>query len=96
MAAKSIGTIILVIIGILLLPVVFGILGGIFGVIFGVFGAIFGVIGAIFGAIFGIFGWLFDGLFGWNDFHFGHFNFNLITIAIIVLLAAVLAKKRPR
>jgi hypothetical protein len=98
MATKTIGTILLVIICILMLPVALGLLGGVFGIVFGVFGAvfgaIFGLIGGIFGAIFGVFGWIFDGLFGWHDYHF--FDFNIFTIGALVLLVLVLSRKKQR
>ena len=72
MDSKSVATLLIIIVCILLFPVAIGIIGGVFGLvggilgaifgaIGGVIGAIFGVIGAIFGAIFGFIGWLFDG-----------------------------------
>lgn len=102
MATKTLGTIIVVFICILMLPVGLGLIGGVFGIIFGVigavFGAVFGVIGGLFGMVFGFFGWLFDGIFGWGDFGwhgpFGFVESNILTWAIIVLVVALLINKQ--
>ena len=105
MLAKTFGTIVIIFICLLMLPVGIGIIGGIFGVIFGVvgavFGALFGIIGGIFGAIFGFFGWLFEALFGWGDWDFhGPFGFvdcgDVFTWMLIIVVVALLVKsKRP-
>jgi hypothetical protein len=102
MATKTLGTIIVIILCILLFPVGIGIVAGVFGIVIGaiggVFGAIFGMIGGLLGAIFGGIGWFFENLFDW-DFHdgFGLFDVNIFTIAALVILVALLSKnKRTR
>jgi hypothetical protein len=98
MITKTIGTIIVVFLCILMFPVAIALVGGVFGIAAGVIGAVFGaivaVIGAIFGAIFGVFGWIFDRIFGWGDFHwpFGFFHCNFFTLAAIVLVIALVAR----
>jgi hypothetical protein len=97
MITKTLGTIVIVILCILMLPIGIGIIGGIFGIVAGVIGAVFGgiagAIGAVFGAVFGILGWTFDGLFNWH-WPFGFFRCNLFTLIAIVLVVAFLAKSR--
>lgn len=99
MATKTLGTLLIVIVCILLFPIGIGIIGGVFGIVMGAFGAVFGVfagiIGAVFGAIFGVFGWLFEGLFWW-DSDYSFFNFNLITLAAIIILVALLSKNKSK
>jgi hypothetical protein len=96
MATKTLGTILIFIIGIMMLPVVFGIIAGIFGAIIGIFGAvfggIFGAIGGLIGGIAGIFGSLFHGLFGWCHFGFGSNNF--VVFALIIFIVIFLSKNR--
>lgn len=97
MISKTIGTIFIVLICIIMFPVAIGLLGGVFGIIMGVVGAVFGaiagVIGGIFGAIFGVFGWMFDSLFDWHGpFHF--FRCNIFTLAAIVLVVALIVRNR--
>ena len=101
MASKTLGTILIAIICVLLFPVMIGLIGGAFGIVFGVFGAIFGVIfgviGGIFGAIFGMIGGIFDFLFDWDyDFwpDFGFFDFNIFAVAAIVLLVVALTRNK--
>ena len=86
----------LVIVGCLLfMPVALGIIGGVFGAVIGAlgagFGALFGLIGGLFGAIFGLFGWIFDGWFSW-----GFFYCNPVTLFIIVIVAALIAKNQRK
>jgi hypothetical protein len=99
MATKTLGTILIVIVCILMFPVALGILGGVFGIVIGVLGAVFGavggLIGAIFGSIFGIFGWIVDGLFGW-DFPHDFFDFNAFTVAAILILIVILSRNRSK
>ena len=96
MATKTLGTLLIVILCIFLLPVGLGIIGGIFGIVVGVFGAVFGAIAGIFGAIFGVFGWLFDGLFGWCDMDAGFPEFNIFTIAALVLIVFLLSRNKRK
>lgn len=95
MITKTVGTLFIVVICILLFPVAIAILGGMFGIVIGVFGAIFGVIGGLFGAVFGAFGWIFDGIFDWH-WPFGFFNCNFFALAAIVLVVAIIMKSKPR
>jgi hypothetical protein len=100
MLSKTVGTVVIIFICILMFPIAIGLIGGAFGIVVGVigavFGAIFGVIGGLFGAVFGFFGWLLDSLFGWGDMEFhGPFGFvecNVLTWAIIVIVVALLVK----
>jgi hypothetical protein len=93
MITKTLGTILILIVCILVFPVTIAILGGAFGIVAGVFGAVFGgvigAIGAIFGAVFGLIGSLFHGLFNWHHgFNFFHCNmFTLLALTVIVALA---------
>lgn len=97
MVTKTLGTIVIIVLCILLFPVGIGIVAGVFGIVAGVFGAIFGmiggVIGAIFGGIFSVFGWLFDGIFGWH-WPYASFNCSMFALAAIVLIIAVLARSK--
>lgn len=99
MATKTLGTILIVFVCILLFPIGIGILGGVFGIVMGVFGAVFGafagIIGGIFGAIFGVFGWLFEGLFWW-DSDYSFFNFNLFTLTALVFLVVLLSRNKSK
>lgn len=97
MITKTIGTLFIVLICIIMFPVALGLVGGAFGIVIGVIGAVFGAIagaiGGIFGAIFGVIGWMFDGLFNWHGpFHF--FRCNIFTFAAIVLVVALLVRNR--
>jgi hypothetical protein len=102
MATKTLGTVLVVLICILLFPVVIGIIGGAFGIVVGVFGAVFGVfvglIGGIFGAIVGVFGAIFEGLFGWMHWgpHFSFFPSNVFTIAAIVVIVIIAMRLRKK
>ena len=98
---KSLGTLIVVIICILLFTVAIGLIGGLFGIIIGifgaVFGAIFGIIGGIFGAVFGFIGWIFDFIFGFGHHWDGPFNFhdcNIFSWAIVFLIVALIVRTR--
>jgi hypothetical protein len=97
MATKTVGTLLIILVSILLFPVAFGILAGVFGIVFGalaaVFGAVFGILGGIVGAIFGFFGWIFDGIFDW-DFDYGFFDFNPVTIVLVILVVALLTRNK--
>ena len=105
MITKTIGTIIVIFLCILMFPVAIALVGGVFGIAAGVigavFGAIIGVIGAIFGAIFGVLGWIFEGIFGWGwdrdfDWPFNFFNCNIFTLAAIVLVIALVARSKTK
>jgi hypothetical protein len=102
MESKTLSTVLIVILCIIFFPLIIGVVGGAFGIVIGVFGAVFGVIfgvlGGILGAIFSIFGWLFESIFGWGDWdwHFGFFNWNFCTIALIVLIVALAARSKKR
>ncbi len=100
MITKTLGTLAIIIICIMVFPVGLAIVGGVFGIVVGVlgavFGAVFGVIGGIFGAVFGFFGWIFDGLFSWH-WPFGLFDCNFFTFVAIVFVIAMMVKSRsPR
>jgi hypothetical protein len=96
MATKTLGTILIFIVGIMMLPVVFGIIAGLFGAIIGIFGAIFGgiagLIGGFFGMIAGLIGSIFHGLFGWCHFGFGSNNF--LAIALVIFIVVLLSKNK--
>lgn len=93
MISKTIGTIFIVLICIIMFPVALGLLGGVFGIVMGIVGAVFGTMAGAIGAIFGVFGWMFDSLFNWHGpFHF--FRCNIFTFAAIVLVVALLVKDR--
>lgn len=100
MATKTLGTLLIVVLCIFLLPVGLGIIGGIFGIVVGIFGAVFGaiagIIAGIFGAIFGVFGWLFDGIFGWCDMDAGFPEFNIFTLAALVLIVFLLSRNKRK
>jgi hypothetical protein len=97
MASKTLGTVAILIICILMFPIAVGILGGAFGIVMGVFGAVFGVffglLGGVFGAIFGFFGWLFDNFFGWGH-HFHFFNMNFWSVLFLVVIVVLLMKNK--
>ena len=92
---KALGVFLVIVACVLFMPFALGIVGGVFGVLIGafgaVFGAIFGLIGGIFGAIFSVFGWIFDGWFSW-----GFFYCNPVTLFIIVIVAALIAKNQRK
>ena len=108
MDSKTLATLMIVFVCVLLFPVAIGIIGGVFGVvggvigavfgaIAGVFGAIIGVIAAIFGALFGAIGWLFDDHFypwswAWND----HNNEILAILAAVLIVVLMSRSKRQR
>lgn len=97
MIAKTIGTIIIVLLAILMVPVGIGIIGGLFGIVVGIIlaivGSIAGLLGGIFRAIFDVLGWMFHGLFDW-DWPFGFFSSNIFTLAAIVLVIALIARPK--
>ena len=104
MDSKSVTTLLIVIVCILLFPVIIGIIGGIFGIIGGIIGAvfgaiggaigaIFGVIGAIFGALFGAIAWIFDDHFYWDGpFHI--FGSDAAAVVVLVIVIVLLARSR--
>jgi hypothetical protein len=97
MIAKTLGTLVIVFLCILMVPIFFGVLGGIFGVVVGVLGAVVGaiggIIGGIFGAIFGGLGSLFNGLFNWH-LPFGFFSAKIFAIVAIVFVVVMISKSR--
>ena len=106
MDSKTIATIMVVFICVLLFPVAIGIIGGVFGVIGGIiggivgliggiFGAIFGVIGSVFGAIFGIFGWIFGDHYHWHG-PINFFNRDLFVVIALVLFVVFIARSKAR
>ena len=103
MQSKTLTTILIVIICILLFPVVIGIIGGVFGIIGsiigglfgligGVFGALFGIIGGLFGAVFSFIGWIFGFPFHWDGPDF--FHNDLFTVVILVLVIVMISRVR--
>jgi hypothetical protein len=98
MDSKTLATVMLIFIGILLIPVCIGIIGGVFGVIGSVLGAVFGIIGgmlsAIFGVIGGIFGWIFygDNDREWTN-HFFHWDF--FTVFAVALVIILITRRKP-
>lgn len=104
MDPKTLGTIILVFLCVLLLPLGIGVVGGIFGLIGsvigtvfgaigGLIGIVFGLIGGIFGAIFGIFDWIFGGHFH-GHWPFGFLNWNFSALVILVLVILMMARSK--
>lgn len=97
MATKTLSTIMIIVICILLFPIGIGILGGMFGLVVGLagglFGAIVGIFGAMFGLVAGFFGWIFDTLFNWN-FHWFDINFTTVLLIILIILVATRAKSK--
>ena len=77
---------------------VVGIFGGIMGLIGGLFGGIFGLIGGIFGGIMSIIGGIFGAIFGFDSWHMGwdwpHFHFNGYVFFALLIVAALVIKKR--
>ena len=98
--SKTASAILIVIVCLLFFPLVIGIVGGVFGAVFGIIGGIigafFGVLGGLLGAVFGFIGWLFEGIFGWGWDGPFHADWNIFTIAIIVVIIALIAKKSER
>jgi uncharacterized membrane protein len=84
MLTKTLGTVLILIVCIIVLPISIAVIGSVFGILMGVLGAVFGgiigVFGAILGSIFGAVDWLFDGFFHCNVYMIG-------VIAIVVALA---------
>ncbi len=97
MATKTLGTLAIFIICLLLFPVVIGIIGGAFGIVMGVFGAIFGtvfgLIGGLFGIIFGFVGWLFGALVDW-DHSYTFFDLNFGVVILITIIIFLLVKRK--
>lgn len=104
MDSKTLSTVLVVIVCILLFPIIIGIIGGVFGLIGGIvgavfgaitglFGGLFGIIAGFFGAVFGLFAWLFDGDFYWDGpFHI--FGSDVFTVLILVVVIALVARSR--
>jgi hypothetical protein len=104
MDSKTLTTVLIVIICVLLFPFLIGAIGGIVGLIGGIIGAVFGAIGGvigaffgliagIFGAIFGIFSWIFDGDFYWDGpFHI--FGSDVFTVIVLVIIAVLISRSR--
>ncbi len=94
MTSKTITTLLVIILCIILFPIMIGLIGGAFGIVFGVFGAIFGAIagifGAVFGAIGGIFGWIFGGC------HVGLFHWNVVPLLLVIVIIALVAGRSRR
>jgi len=104
MDSKTVTTIALVIVCMLLFPVAIGIVGGVFGVVGGILGGLFGIftglLGAIFGAIAGLFGVAF-GIFGWggaDPWHgsFSFFDRDVLTAIILVVVVVLMTRPRTR
>ena len=97
MDSKTLTTILIVIVCLMLFPVAIGIIGAVFGIIGGVAGGIFGLVTGIFGAMIGAVGAIFGLLFGWIDFDYWNCSFNFfdgdVIAAIILVLAIVLAAR---
>jgi hypothetical protein len=95
MVVKTLGTLFIVLICILMLPIGLGIIGGVFGIVVGVIGAVFGafagIIGGIFGAIFGVFG----SIFHWH-WPFGFFHCNFFTLTTLAVVVALIIKSQSR
>jgi hypothetical protein len=94
MASKTLGTIIILILGICMLPIVFGFVAGIFGAVIGVMGGIIGgiggIIGGIIGGVFGLIGSIFHGIFGC---HFNVAGNDFLAITLVVVIVVLLSKK---
>lgn len=103
MHSKTLTTVLIVIICVLLFPVVIGLIGGVFGIIGSIIGGLFGLIGGVFGAVFGLIGGLFAAVFsfiGWIfgfPFHWdgpGFFHNDLFTVVILVLVIVMISRAR--
>ena len=103
MDSKTLTTLFIVIVCILLLPLAIGIIGGVFGLIGtiiggvfgligGLFGAVFGIIGSVFGAVFGFIGWLFGEPFHWHGPDF--FDGDIFAIVVVVLVVVMISRAR--
>jgi len=106
MDSKTLATIMVVFICVLLFPVFIGVVGGIFGVIGGImggiigligglFGVVIGAIGAVFGAIFGVIGWMFDEPFR-GHWPIQPFSRDLVTVIVLVLIVVLFTRSRTR
>lgn len=94
MGTKTVSTLAILIICILLFPFAIAIFGGLFGLIGGLFGAVFGIFGAIFGAFFGVIGWLIKIPF--TIFHGTFHHANFIAICLIILLVVLITGKKSK
>ena len=98
--SKTASAIVIAIVCLLFFPFIIGIVGGVFGAVFGVIGglvgAVFGIIGGLFGIIFGFIGWLFESIFDWNFDGPFHTDWNFVTIMIVVIIIALVAKNAQR
>lgn len=78
------------------IPIMFGVIGAIFGVVAGIFGGIIGIIASIFGGIAGAIGGMFGWIFGGDFLHVGFFHWNGFTIAAIIVLIIIVVKSKRR
>lgn len=99
MITKTIGTILIVVVCIIVFPIGIAVVGGVFGIVAGVLGAVFGgivaVVGGVLGAIFGVFEWIFDGIFGWHGL-FDVFGCNAFTFGIIAIVIALAVRPKAK
>jgi len=93
MTDKTLTTIIVVFICIILFPIGIGLIGGLFGVVIGIFGSIIGVIGSIIGGVIGAIGSVFGWIFG---AFFGLFHWNIFLLVIVCLIIVLVARPRNR
>lgn len=91
MTAKTLTTIILVIVILMAFPLILGIVGGVFGVLMGAFGAIIGLIGGAFGIVFGTMGKIFGSLFHWHIP--GFFGWNILPLLIAALILLLITRR---
>lgn len=108
MQSKTLTTVLIVIICVLLFPVIIGLIGGVFGIIGsviggvfgligGVFGAVFGLIGGLFAAVFSFIGWIFGFPFHWDGPDFFHNDlFAFVILALVIVMISRARNSRPR
>ena len=86
--------VLVVLVLLLTFPIWIGIAAGLFGAVVGIFGAVIGIFAAIFGAVVsaigGIFGWMFD----WHWPFERLFNWNVISILLVILIVLVITRPR--
>ncbi|CAN5579213.1 hypothetical protein BH10BAC4_BH10BAC4_18570 [soil metagenome] len=79
-------------------PLWFGIGAGIVGIIIGLMGAVIGIVAGFFGVVIGLICLPFKILFGWGDWHhnfFPHFHNNgFIFLAILIIAALIISKRK--
>lgn len=81
--SKPLTTLILIFALILAMPILIGIVGGLFGTMMGLFGTVFGIIAGVFGAVFGTIGSVIGGLFG------AGWNLGIIILAAVAIVLIV-------